>query len=109
MPILNVINAYVNGFCFAGCPLPDYLIRVVEDAHKGLLGDLDGADAFHALFAFLLAFEDFHFAGNIPAVKLGGNVFAEGLDCLPCDDFTAYGDLQWYLELVARYGFSQPN
>jgi hypothetical protein len=50
-----------------------------EDGHEGFLGDVDRADALHALFAFLLFFEEFALAGDVAAVALGGAVFADGL------------------------------
>jgi hypothetical protein len=52
----------------------------IQDAHKGILGDLDGADILHALFAFPLSLEHLHFSGNVAAVEFGGNVFSERLD-----------------------------
>jgi len=56
------------------------LIGGVEDAHKGLLGDLHGADVFHPLLAFPLSLEHFHFSGDVAAVEFRGNVFSERLD-----------------------------
>src|ERR1700687_3594223 len=51
-----------------------------EDGEECFLRDVDLADAFHALLAFFLFFEEFTFAGDVAAVALGQNVFANGRD-----------------------------
>src|SRR5229473_2367577 len=49
-----------------------------ENGEEGFLRDVDLADALHAALAFFLFFEEFAFAGNVSAVALGENVFADG-------------------------------
>src|SRR5829696_1537076 len=45
-----------------------------EDLDEGFLRNLDCAEGFHALFAFLLFFEKFAFAADVAAVAFGGDV-----------------------------------
>ena len=73
-----------------------------ENRHEGLLRDFDVADHLHALFALFLLFEQLAFAGDVAAVTLGGNVFAQGGDVFARDDFGADRCLQRNLELMPR-------
>ena len=49
-------------------------------------GDVDLADAFHALFCLLLFVEEFLF-GDVAGVAFGDDVFADGADGFAGDDF----------------------
>ena len=64
-----------------------------EHGHEGFLGNVDGADRFHAFLPFSLFFEQFLFAGDVAAVAFGEDVFAEGGDAFAGDDATADGGL----------------
>ena len=69
-----------------------------EDGEEGLLGDVDLADALHALFAFFLLFEELALAGDVAAVAFGDDVFADGGDGFAGDDLGADGGLDGDLE-----------
>src|SRR5258707_15131500 len=69
-----------------------------EDGEKGFLRDVALADAFHALFAFFLFFEELAFAGDVAAVALGQNVFTYRRDCFARDHAAANGGLNRHLE-----------
>ena len=51
------------------------LLRL-EDFDEGFLGDVDLANAFHALFAFFLFLEELAFASDIAAVAFRGDIFS---------------------------------
>ena len=71
-----------------------------EDGDEGFLGDGDFSELLHALFAFLLLFEEFALAGDVAAVALGGDVLAEGADGGARDDLRAQGGLDGDGELL---------
>ena len=77
-----------------------------EDGEEGFLGDVDFADALHALFAFFLFLEEFALAGDVAAVALGDDVFADGGDGLTGDDLGADGGLDGDLEHLAGDEFA---
>ena len=52
----------------------------LQDAHKGLLGDLDAADGLHALLALLLLLQELALARDVAAVALGDDVLVSDLD-----------------------------
>src|SRR5664279_118546 len=54
--------------------------------NKRFLRNIHPANRLHALLALLLLFQKFAFAGNVPAVALGGDVLAHGADGLTGDD-----------------------
>src|SRR5688500_18675023 len=76
-------------------------ILLLQDGHERLLRDVDAADALEALFAFLLLFQELALSGDVAAVALGGDVFADGLDGLAGDDLAADRRLERDLEQVA--------
>jgi hypothetical protein len=47
------------------------LIAEFEDAEEGFLWDFDATHALHALFAFLLLFQQFALARDVAAVAFG--------------------------------------
>src|ERR1700687_3345501 len=79
----------------------------LQDGEEGLLRDVDLADALHAALAFFLLFEEFAFAGNVSAVALGENVFADGRDGFARDDAAADSGLDRHFKHLARNEFSQ--
>src|SRR5258708_32202839 len=60
-----------------------------QDGEEGFLRDVDLADALHAALAFFLFFEKFAFAGNVAAVALGENIFANRRHGFARDDAAA--------------------
>ena len=66
----------------------------LQHAEKRFLRNLDLAEGFHSLLAFLLLLEEFAFAGDVAAVAFGRDVFAQGGDRLARDDLAADGRLQ---------------
>ena len=69
--------------------------------------DVDAADALHAFFAFLLAFEELALARDVAAVAFGENVFAQGANGFARDDVAADGGLNGDFELLARNQFAE--
>src|SRR6202040_1985895 len=80
-----------------------------EDGEEGFLGDVDLADALHALFSFFLFFEKFTFAGNVTAVAFGEDVFADGGPGFAGDYAAADGGLNGNFEHLAGNQFSQTS
>src|SRR5271155_2167206 len=78
-----------------------------EDGEEGFLGDVDLAHSLHAFFAFFLFFEEFALAGNVAAVALGENVFADGGDGFAGYDAAADVSLDGHFEHLARNQFAQ--
>src|SRR6266849_2615543 len=78
-----------------------------EDGEKGLLWNVDLADALHALFAFFLFFEELALAGDVTAVAFGQNVFTNRRDRFARDHAAADGGLNGDLEQLPRNQFSQ--
>ena len=72
-----------------------------EHGEKGFLRNVDGADRFHPLFAFLLLCPEFALAGDVAAVAFGGHVFAHGGIGFAGDDAAADSGLDGDLEHVA--------
>src|SRR5271166_2889735 len=70
----------------------------LKDREEGLLRDVHLADAFHALFAFFLFFEEFAFARDVAAVALGQHIFANGGDGFARDHAAANGGLNGHVE-----------
>src|SRR5215469_12822868 len=70
--------------------------------NKSFLRDVDVADGFHPLFAFLLLFQQLALARDVAAVTFRCHVLAERADVFRRDDFTADGRLNFHLELLAR-------
>src|SRR5690349_960733 len=62
------------------------LIARLEDGHERFLRNVNTADALHALFAFLLLFEQLALARDVAAVALGRHVLTHRLDRFPRDD-----------------------
>src|SRR5438067_487929 len=78
-----------------------------EDLDEGFLGDVDLADAFHALFAFFLVLEEFAFPVAIAAVAFRGYVFAQRRNPLPRDYLSTERGLDRHLVELARDDFLQ--
>src|SRR5882724_2296356 len=74
----------------------------VEHRQERLLRQLDLPDLLHALLALFLLLEELPLPGDVPAVALGGDVLAHGLDGLPGDDATADGGLDGHLVELPR-------
>ena len=74
--------------CPSNCFL---LVPDLQGGEEGLLGQLDVAHALHALFAFLLLFEELALTGNVATVALGGYVLAERGNGFAGDDLLADG------------------
>ena len=79
----------------------------IEDAHKGLLWDLDLADGLHTFFALFLFVKQLIFSSNVAAVKPGYYVLSERFDRFAGDDFASDGHLQRNLKLMPRDGLTQ--
>ena len=76
------------------CPLHCFLlVPDLQGGEEGFLRQLDVAHALHALFAFLLLFEELALTGNVAAVALGGYVLAERGNGFAGDDLLADGCL----------------
>ena len=56
--------------------------------------------SFHSFLAFFLFFEELSFAADVASVAFGYDVFAEGGDGLPGDDFGADGGLGGYIRIA---------
>src|SRR6185369_10224597 len=67
-----------------------------------LLRNVHAAEGFHALFAFLLLFEQFALAADVAAITFRSDVLAHGADAFPGDDLSADGRLDGNLILLAR-------
>src|SRR5712675_913246 len=78
-----------------------------QDGEEGFLRDIYLAYALHALFAFFLFFEELAFAGDVAAVALGQNVFANRGDGFAGDYAAANRGLNGDLEHLPRNQFSQ--
>src|SRR5713101_2658618 len=78
-----------------------------QNGEEGFLGDIDLADALHALLAFFSFFEEFAFAGDVAAVALGQNVFANGRDGFARDHAAANRGLDRHFKHLPRNQFSQ--
>src|SRR5215510_10585341 len=80
---------------FMGC-------SALEDGQEGLLRHFHLADLLHALLTLLLLLEELALARDVPAVALGGHVFAHGLDGFPGDDPAPHRGLDGHLVELAR-------
>ena len=83
---MGIGRRYAPSNCFL-------LVPDLQGGEEGLLGQLDVAHALHALFAFLLLFEELALTGNVAAVALGGYVLAERGNGFAGDDLLADGGL----------------
>src|SRR5215467_7701860 len=63
------------------------LLSNLQQGEERLLWDFDPSDLLHAFFAFLLLFEEFAFARDVPAVALCGNILPQRLDAFASDHF----------------------
>src|SRR5579872_761801 len=79
----------------------------LQNGEEGFLGNIDLADALHALFALFLFFEEFAFAGDVSAVAFGENVFANGGYGFAGNHAAADGGLNGHLEHLAGNEFAQ--
>src|SRR5581483_2511428 len=86
-----------------------FFVRLTHLQHRKerFLRNLHASDAFHPLLAFLLLLEELALAGDVAAVALGQDVFAERADGLAGDDFVADRGLQRYFEHLARNQLAQ--
>src|SRR6476660_4710300 len=73
-----------------------------QHREKGLLRDLDAADALHPLLAFLLLLEQLALPRNVAAVTLREHVLPQRLDRLTRDDPAADRGLDRDLEHLPR-------
>ena len=73
----------------------------LKHSHEGALGHLDGANLAHALFAFLLLFQQLALTGDVAAVALGCHVFTHLANRFAGNDFCADGRLHGNVELLA--------
>src|SRR3989338_11732 len=73
-----------------------------EHRHKRFLRYFDLSELFHAFLAFFLFLPEFAFSRYVPAVTLGGDVFAGRPDRLPRDYLASYRGLKRYLEKLPR-------
>ena len=80
---------------------PVDLITRFKNCHEGFLRNIHRPHALHALFAFLLLFQELALAGDVAAVAFGGDVFADGFDGFSRDDLAADGGLEGNFEKVA--------
>ena len=78
-----------------------------QDGEEGFLGDVDLADALHAVFAFFLFFKEFAFAGNVSAIAFGEHIFANGGDGFAGDDPAADGGLDRHFKHLAGNQLSE--
>src|SRR6266849_882366 len=78
-----------------------------QNGEEGFLGDIDLADALHALLAFFLFFEEFALTRDVAAVAFGQNVFANGRDGFARDHAAANRGLNGHLEHLPRNQFAQ--
>src|ERR1700679_962946 len=78
-----------------------------QHREERFLGDINAADAFHALLSFFLLFEQFAFAADVSAVALGDDVFANRADRFAGNDPAADGGLNGNFEHLARNQFTQ--
>src|SRR3990167_5244109 len=73
-----------------------------EHCHKRFLRYLDLSELFHAFLAFFLFLPELTFSRYVPAVTLGGDVFADRPDRLTRDYLASYRGLKRYLEKLPR-------
>ena len=73
----------------------------LQHRHERLGRHRDGTERAHALFAFLLFFEELLLSCDIAAVALGEHVFSKRLDRLAGDDLAADGSLHRNFEHLA--------
>ena len=64
-----------------------------QNAHKRFARHGHAAHLTHTFFAFLLFFQKFFLSCDVAAVALCKDVFPDGFDGFPCDDFAAYARL----------------
>src|SRR5260370_3635495 len=81
--------------------------RDLQNGEEGFLRNVDLADALHAALAFFLLFEEFAFAGNVSAVALGENIFADGRNGFARNHAAANRGLDRHFKHLARNQFSQ--
>src|SRR5690349_1858639 len=74
----------------------------LEHREKGFLRDLDGSDLLHALLSLFLLLEELALAGDVAAVTLRENVFAERFHARASDDLVPNCRLNRDLEQLAR-------
>ena len=70
-----------------GSPLLSFHL---ENSEESLLGKFHVADVLHPFLSFLLFLQKFPFAGYVPAVTLGQNVFAHSTDYFPGYDLAPF-------------------
>src|SRR5216683_830475 len=100
-----------NGLCLRDSVAKKLLVvgggSYLQNREKGFLRDVHLADTLHAALAFFLFFEEFAFAGNVAAVALGENVFADGRDRFARNDAAADSGLDRHFKHLPRNEFSQ--
>src|SRR5688500_504392 len=74
----------------------------LQGGEKSFLRNFHLADLFHALLAFFLPLQELALAGDIAAVALRRDVFAERLDRLARDHPAADGRLDHHFEELPR-------
>src|SRR5215831_11519760 len=93
---------FLNSAVVLIAPFRSLFLPHLQYRQKGFLGDLDAADALHALLAFLLLLEQLALAGNVAAVALGEHVLAHRPYRLACDDAAPDRRLDRHLEHLTR-------
>src|ERR1700721_3425592 len=91
------------------CRVDQGLIAALADLQNSqecLLGNVDAADAFHALFALFLFFEQLALARNVAAITFCNNVLAYGMYCFTRNDFCSDRGLNCHLEHLPGSEFS---
>src|SRR5579871_4580907 len=77
-----------------------------QDGQESLLRDIDLANSLHALLALFLLFEQLALAGNIAAITLCQDVFAQCADTLSGDNLGADRGLNRHFKLLPRDEFA---
>src|SRR3954470_22966147 len=72
---------------------------------KGFLWNIDRAEGFHALLAFLLFLKELSLSGDVTTVAFGSNVLAHGADGFTGNNLPANGGLNGDLILLGGNDF----
>src|SRR5262249_37112973 len=62
------------------------LLPKPQQGEERFLRDFHPSNLLHSFLAFFLLFEQLAFARDVSAVALGGDILAQRLDALPCDN-----------------------
>src|SRR5205814_3710592 len=81
------------------------IFSCLKHLDESFLWNIDRAERFHSLFAFLLLFEQLSFPGYVSTITFGGNILAQGAHGLACDDLASDSGLNGDSVLLARNNF----